>query len=499
MKIFSLVKIPKKFFGFQNSSKIQRKNFKILNNKDLNYFKTILPPESILTELESNTNSNSISLDAYNRDWSGKFKGNSKLVLKPKTSEEISKILSYCNYEKIAVNPQSGNTGLVGGSVPVHDEIILSMTKMNKIINFNKISNFLHCESGCILENLTNFLSEKGYSMPLDLGAKGSCLIGGNLSTNAGGIHFVKYNSLRSNCKGLKFVLPNGDIIDCLNSLPKNNTGYDLKQLMIGSEGTLGIITECIINTPLKSKYNDLAILSLNKFEDVIRVYEILKSELESKISAVEFFDDIVREIQYNCGRINPIREKYKFYLLIEIESNQENNKELLQNFLEKLFEKELINDAVIAQDETQKKKIWELRETINEGAKRNGITLSYDISLPLLNFYEIVEETRKRIGNLATVIGYGHIGDFNLHLNVCYNKKIMDSEFENIVDLMEPFIFDYLVSVGGSISAEHGIGLFKAKYLHKNHSFENLKMMKGIKNLIDPNGIMNPYKLFDE
>lgn len=481
-----LLKTLKKSFVFSN--KIKRKNYKILNNNDLNYFKTILPIESILTE----------SLEAYNKDWSGKFQGNSKLVLKPKTSEEISKILSYCNQEKIAVNPQSGNTGLVGGSVPVHEEIIISLTKMNKIKNFNKISNFLHCESGCVLEDLTNFLSEKGYSMPLDLGAKGSCLIGGNLATNAGGIHFVKYNSLRSNCKGLKFVLPNGDIIDCLNSLPKNNTGYDLKQLMIGSEGTLGIITECIINTPLKSKFNDLAILSLSKFDDVIKVYEKLKSELGSKISAIEFFDDYVRDIQFNCGRINPINDKSDFYLLIEIESNEENNKELLQNFLEKLLKNELINDAVIAQDETQKKKIWELRETISEGAKRNGITLSYDISLPLVNFYDIVEKTRKRIGNLGTVIGYGHIGDFNLHLNVCYNKKEIDSGFEEIVDLMEPYVFDYLVSVGGSISAEHGIGLFKARYLHKNHTEENLKMMKGIKDLIDPNGIMNPYKLFD-
>ena len=177
--------------------------------------------------------------------------------------------------------------------------------------------------------------------------------------------------------------------------------------------------------------------------------------------------------------------------------NNEENNKELLQNFLEKLFKNELINDAVIAQDETQKKKIWELRETISEGAKRNGITLSYDISLPLVNFYDIVEKTRKRIGNLGTVIGYGHIGDFNLHLNVCYNKKEIDSGFEEIVDLMEPYVFDYLVSVGGSISAEHGIGLFKARYLDKNHTEENLKMMKGIKDLIDPNGIMNPYKLF--
>jgi len=345
-------------------------------------------------------------------------------------------------------------------------------------------------------------LEEKGFEMPLDLGAKGSCLIGGNLATNAGGIHFVKHGSLRSNTKGLKFVLANGDIINCLSSLPKNNTGYDLKQLILGSEGTLGIITECILNTPTKAIFNDLALIAINGFEKIVKVYEKVKEDFPLNLSAIEFFDRKSQEIQSKCGRNNPLHNPNSYsdyYLLVEIESNEENNKYNLEAFLKKLLENELIEDALLAKDETQKRKIWEIIEMMSEGASREGLVISYDISLPIIKFAEIINLTQKRIGNLAEVIGYGHIGDYNLHLNVCYKKPVKDEGFYKIIDLLEPFIYDYLKTVNGSISAEHGIGVIKAKYLDRSHNKENIKMMKQIKILLDPNGILNPYKLFLE
>ncbi len=467
-----------------------RLNFKHIDSNDLIYFESILPQESIIKE----------DLSPYNMDWSRKFKGNSSLVLKPKTTEEVSQILKYCNENKLALVPQSGNTGLVGGSVPVHDEIILSLTKLNKIINFNPLENSLYCEAGCNLENLNNYLISKGFQMPLDLGAKGSCLIGGNIATNAGGIHFVQHGSLRSNVKGLKFVLANGEIINCLNSLPKNNTGYDIKQLLIGSEGTLGVITECIIYTPEKLAFNDLALLAINGYENIIKVYETVKENLKTKLSAIEYFDRKCQDIQAKYGRINPMQNEGKnaeYYLIVEIESDDNNNKINLENFLDQLFEKELIIDAVIAQDETQKKKIWEIRETIGEGASRGCLVISYDISLPVNKFNEIIELTRERVGSLAEVIGYGHIGDYNLHLNVRYGKNVKDEGFYKIKELLEPFIYDYLITVNGSISAEHGIGIFKSKYLDRSQSVETIEIMKNIKRLLDPNGILNPYKLF--
>ena len=422
------------------------------------------------------------------------------MVLKPKSTSEISKILKYCNTKYLGVVTQSGNTGLVGGSVPVHDEIILSLKKLDKIINFDSLSNSLHCEAGCILENLNNYLNEKGFQMPLDLGAKGSCLIGGNLATNAGGIHFVRHGSLRSNTKGIKFVLANGEIVDCLNALPKNNTGYDIKQLLIGSEGTLGVITECILNTPLKPVFNDLALLAVNGYDNIIKVYEKVKSKMALKLSAIEFFDEKAKQIQAKVGRVCPLestRAEDSYYLLVEIESNEDNNKKLLEDFIQKLLEEELIEDAVIAQTETQKKKIWEIRETIREGASRQGLVISYDISLPVSKFNEIMDLTKKRVGKLADVIGYGHIGDYNLHLNVCYKKHVKDETYYKIIELLEPFVYDYLTTVNGSISAEHGIGILKSKYLDRSQTAESIKMMKQIKNALDPNGILNPYKLF--
>lgn len=474
-----------------DNNTFKRLDFKKIDDKDLAFFRSILPSQSILTE----------SLEFYNTDWTSKFVGQSNLVLKPSTNEEVSVILKYCNDNKIAVVPQGGNTGLVGGSVPVHDEVVISLQKMNKIISFDELTGTLYCQAGCVLEDLNNFLHEKGFQMPLDLGAKGSCLIGGNLATNAGGIHFVKFGSLRSNCKGLKFIAANGEIYDCLNPLPKNNTGYDLKHLLIGSEGTLGIITECKINTPQRAKFNDLAIVALNDYKKVVKVYSKAKTELNSKLSAIEFFDKKSQEIQLKWGRENPIHpnpsDYDNFYLVIEVESNEECNKTILEDFLGQLIADDLVTDGVLAQDENQKKKIWNLRESISEAAVKEGYCLKYDVSLPVEKFQEIIDLTQQRIGSLAKVIGYGHIGDYNLHLNVCYDKFEKDDNYYKIIELLEPFIYDYLVSVEGSISAEHGVGIIKQQYLNCTQSENNIKMMKDIKKLFDPNNIMNPYKLF--
>jgi FAD/FMN-containing dehydrogenase len=464
------------------STTLERQNFKKLDEADVAHFKSIIPADDVLTS----------DLEFYNTDWLRKYKGNSSLVLRPKTTEQISKILNYCNIKKLAVVPQGGNTGLVGGSVPVFDEIILSTTKMNKIHSFDTISSTIHCEAGCVLETLNNYVEEKGYTMPLDLGAKGSCQIGGNLATNAGGIHFVKHGSLRKNCKGLKAVLADGTIIDSMNPLPKNNTGYDLKQLFIGSEGTLGIITECLLNIPAKPKFNDLLLVSCEKFEDILNIYKNIKLHLEEVIYAIEFFDNESLLIQEKHGRISPLEQKYPFYLLIETASNNPENQKILEDFISIIEPL----DGVIAQDESQKKKMWEIRETIQEGASREGIVLSYDISLPLQHFYEVVEESRKKVGDLAKVIGYGHIGDYNLHLNICYDKFECDENFHKIEKIMEPFIYDTLVKYRGSVSAEHGIGLHKVKYLDRTQNQNSIELMKLIKRTMDPNNILNPYKV---
>jgi len=235
--------------------------FNYITDKDVSIFEGILGPNAIITDEKE--------LELHNMDWTKKYKGQSKLMLKPKTTEEVSAVLKHCNDRRLAIVPQGGNTGLVGGSQPVFDEIIVNFSRMNKIIDFDESYGILSCEAGCILQDLHTYLHDKGYLMPLDLGAKGSCFIGGNLATNAGGIHFIKYNSLHANCVGLQAVLPNGTVLDNMTTLRKDNTGYDLKHLFIGSEGTLGAITKCAILCPPNPRYKHLCMVSCRSFEAV--------------------------------------------------------------------------------------------------------------------------------------------------------------------------------------------------------------------------------------
>ena len=467
------------------AQKIKRYDYSSLTEQDKSFFISTLGIQGVQSE----------GLELYNTDWTNKYKGNSKLVLKPKSTQEVSKILKYCNERRLAVVPQGGNTGLVGGSVPVFDEIVINMYRMNKIIGFDNTSNTLHTEAGCILESLNKYLEERGYVMPLDLGAKGSCHIGGNLATCAGGIHFVKYGSIRNNCKGITAVLPDGTIVDCMNPLPKNNTGYDLKQLFINSEGTLGIITEALINCHKKLNFKNLAFIGVEKFEDIIQIYIKSKNVLCDNLHAIEFIDDSCLKLSEKHGKLtSPLDKRYPFYLLIEVASNNENNYQVLEDFVGNLD----VPDGVIAHDESQTRKIWELRERQAEMAVKEGLCLKYDVSLKLEHFYKIVEDTRKRVGNLATTLGYGHIGDYNLHLNVCLPGYERNEQYHQVVDLCEPWIFDYLKNINGSISAEHGIGVLKTKYLDRTQSLENIQLMRDIKRTIDKNWIMNPYKVID-
>ncbi|CAB0029641.1 unnamed protein product [Trichogramma brassicae] len=351
----------------------------------------------------------------------------SRIVLKPKTTDEVSAIMSYCNEKRLAVCPQSGNTGLVGGSVPVFDEVVLSMKLMNRIIDTDPLAGVLVCESGCVLQTLDEHLNKHGMLMPLDLGAKGSCLIGGNVSTNAGGLRLLRYGNLHGNILGLEAcacymrgstcvsrergdirlriymcvciqVLASGKVIDCLNTLKKDNTGYHLKHLFVGSEGTLGVVTKVAIQCPSLPKAVNVAFWN-----------------------------------------------------------------------------------------------IWELRERMSESQTAEGYLFKYDISLPLEEYYSIVPAVRERLKdcNVRFVTGFGHVGDGNLHL------QINTPDFDQAVhDMLEPWVFDYTSKRRGSISAEHGIGFKKAKYLHYSKDGSAIELMRTIKATMDPNGILNPYKV---
>ncbi len=476
---------------------IKRGNYKQINHTDIEFFNKILSTKHVLSKY-NNPSLASDALDTFNIDFTHSYKGNSQTVLFPSSNEEVSEILNYCNLENIAVCPQSGNTGLVGGSNPIFDEVIIKMNRFNKIISFDKISNTLHCQSGVILNDLFTYLDKFKCIPSIDIASKGSCMIGGNISTNAGGIHFIKYGSMRKNVKGLKVVLPNGQIIDNMNPLPKNNTGYDLKQLFIGSEGTLGIITECLINCYRKATNKETYLFQFTSFDNIIKFFTNAKLYFEDSINAIELIDSQSMRLSVEKNNlIYPFHSNSGYFLLFEIvNNNDEDIKEQVEAFISN--NESLINDCLIASDETQVAQFWKYREMILDGCLKAGPLLIYDISLDVRLFDNLINLIRQFCKDEDfSVTGFGHIGDYNLHINIVDEKEKTNERLHKFKAKVEKIMFDYLKSVNGSISAEHGIGLQKIKYLNITQSDQNILLMKNIKKAIDPKGIMNPYKIF--
>ncbi len=468
--------------------------FAELTPEHIGYFKKLLGTASAVIDGVS-SDATADDLEPFNQDWMRKYRGHGKLVLKPGTTDEVSKILKYCNDNMLAVVPQGGNTGLVGGSVPVFDEIVLSTSRMNEILDFDEVSGSLVVDDGCILEIVDPFLAEKGYIFPLDLGAKGSCQIGGNVSTNAGGLRLLRYGSLHGSVLGIEAVLADGTVMDDLSKLRNNNTGYDLKQLFIGGEGTIGVITKVSVQCPQRSQAKNVAFFGIESFEQVQLAFRQAKIQLSEILSAFELMDErslrIVHDVTKNK---RPLESQYPFYCLIETSgSNADHDGEKLQSFLEDVMDKGIVADGTLAQDETQIKALWGWREGITESLGSLGPVYKYDVSIPLQELYQMVEDTRARIDAagllgdsdehpVRDVVGYGHMGDSNLHLNV--STRRYDERVEKV---LEPFVYEWIAKRQGSISAEHGLGLAKKKYIGYSRSEAMIGLMKQIKKLYDP------------
>lgn len=459
----------------------------------MQYFKNILGSEAAVIDGVSGKAGD--DLEPFNSDWMRKYRGHTQLVLKPASTEQVSHILKYCNENRLAVVPQGGNSGLVGGSVPVFDEIVINMSRMNKIRSFDETSGTLVVDGGCILEVADHFLAEKNHIFPLDLGAKGSCHIGGNVATNAGGLRLLRYGSLHGNVLGIEAVLPDGTIMNDLSKLRKNNTGYDLKQLFIGAEGTIGIITGISIVCPQRSKAVNVAFFGLESFEKVQETFRVAKRHLSEILSAFELMDaksqDLVHVV---TGKKRPLEDDHPFYCLVETSgSNPAHDYEKLETFLETVMGEAIISDGVLAQDETQKQSLWSWREGVPECLGHWGGVYKYDVSIPLPELYTLVEDTKARldaaglIGDddaspVVGVVGYGHMGDSNLHLNVPTRRY--DKQVET---LLEPFVYEWIARRKGSISAEHGLGLAKKAFIGYSRDETMIRLMKQLKDLYDP------------
>lgn len=459
----------------------------------MQHFKSILGVETAI--IDGVTKDALSDLEPFNADWMRKYKGQSKLVIKPSSTKEVSEVLKYCNDNMLAVVPQGGNSGLVGGSVPVFDEVVINMSRMKQIRSFDEISGTLVVDAGCILENVDQFLAEKNYIFPLDLGAKGSCHIGGNVATNAGGLRLLRYGSLHGNVLGMEAVLPDGTIVDDLCTLRKNNTGYDLKQLFIGAEGTIGIITGISIICPQRPKAINVAFFGLESFDKAQQAFRKAKGQLSEILSAFELMDDQSQDmVQAVTSKKKPLEGRHPFYCLVETSgSNPGHDTEKLEHFVENLMESDIVSDGVIAQDQTQIQSLWAWREGIPECLGHWGGVYKYDLSIPLPQFYSLVEDTRERLTSaglvgdddtypVVAVAGYGHMGDSNLHLNIATRRfdKVVEKE-------IEPFVYEWVSKHQGSISAEHGLGLAKKAFIGYSRSEEMIKLMKQLKNLYDP------------
>lgn len=476
--------------------------FKKITADDVKFFKDLLGSESAV--IDGVNQDASDDLAASNTDWMKKYRGQCRLVLKPESTEQVSKILKYCNDNLIAVNPQGGNTGLVGGSVPVFDEIVINLARMNKVRSFDDVSGIFVADAGVVLETADNYLAEHGHIFPLDLGAKGTCQIGGNVATNAGGLRLLRYGSLHGNVLGLEAVLPDGTIVDDLSKLRKNNTGYDLKQLFIGAEGTIGIVTAISILCPQRSPAVNVAFFGLKSYEQVMQAFKEAKKSLQEILSAFELMDAQSLNLYSRAtGKSLPLEGDYPFYCLVETSgSNTEHDSAKLNDFLEHVMGEEIVADGVVAENETQLQNLWACREGISEASQHWGGVYKYDLSIPLPHLYDLVAECRERFqhnGLMSTtdetkpvldVVGYGHMGDQNVHLNVATRRY--DKEVEKA---LEPWVYEWVQKHNGSISAEHGLGLAKKEFVGYSRSENMLNLMRQVKGLYDPKGIMNPYK----
>ncbi|XP_021704452.1 D-2-hydroxyglutarate dehydrogenase, mitochondrial isoform X2 [Aedes aegypti] len=470
----------------KDNFQIKRGSYATVGDADIKHFENILPNgNQILLGLDETA--------GYNRDYFNYVLGLGEVVLRPRTTAQVSAILQHCNRRKLAVSVYGGNTGVCGGSIPVFDEIVLSMELMNGIESIDEYSGVLQCEAGCILGVLEEKLSQKGLIMPLDLGSKNSCHIGGNVATNAGGIRLMRYGNLQGSVLGLEAVKADGTVLDLMSRFRKDNTGYHLKNIFIGSEGTLGVMTRVAIACPPAPTTQNVLFLGVQNYESVLKTFIECKKRLGEILTSCELIDkDALQCCIEHLKRSSPI-EEYPFYMLIETTGrNVEHDEQKVNDFLKQVLSSGIVADGVVANEPSKVKDLWQLRERIPDGTFSNNFCLTYDLSLPLGNFYDIVPAMKTRVGHLVKVVcGFGHIGDSNIHLNIAGDE--LTPEIRQLVD---PYVYEFTSKLRGSVSAEHGIGLLKPKYLKYSKTNESIRLMQQIKAFMDPNGILNPYKV---
>lgn len=436
---------------------------------------------------EQITNSNS-DLSFYGQDSLSKFTASPSLILFPKTTKEVQKIIQIANKENIKLVPSGGRTGYSGGATATNKEVIVSLSKMNQIIDFDPDNLSIKTQAGVITDKIQEIVNKEDLFLPIDLASSGSSQIGGNIATNAGGGKVIRYGKIGNWVQGLTAVTASGEIINLDSSVKKEQLGFDLKKLLIGSEGTLAIITE--VTMKLSTQITNFQTLLLaGELEDLTKAFTKIYKNYPSLSSAEYFTSFCLKKVCNHLDIKNPFSNNYNDYLLIEIEDQNLNFD--LSNILESLAEESLVKDAIIASNENQRKSLWAYRENISETLKHEA-PHKQDISIPISKVNAFITQLKNlTTGKLPGVELYcfGHLGDGNLHLN--YLNYSDSKEIDELV-------FSLILEFNGSLSAEHGIGLLKKEALKQQLSEEEIQLMKQIKQVFDPNNILNPGKIFD-
>lgn len=452
--------------------------------------KTLVEAGKVLTDADS--------LNAYGKDWTKQFEPAPLAIVFPKSIEQVQAIVRWANERKVALVPSGGRTGLSAAAVAAHGEVVVSFDYMNQILAFNEVDRTVVCQPGVVTAALQQFARDKGLYYPVDFASAGSSQIGGNIGTNAGGIKVIRYGMTRNWVAGLKVVTGKGELLELNHDLIKNATGYDLRQLFIGAEGTLGFVVEATMRLDRAPSNLTAMVLGVPDMDAIMPVLHAFQERID--LTAFEFFSDKALAKVLARGDVPaPFETECPFYALLEFEAATEASAEQALATFEHCVEQGWVLDGVMSQSEQQLQNLWKLREYISETIS-HWTPYKNDVSVTVGKVPAFLKEIDAIVGEHYPdfeIVWFGHIGDGNLHLNILKPEAMAKEEFFAKCATVNKWVFETVQKYNGSISAEHGVGMTKRDYLGYSRSPEEIAVMKAIKAVFDPNGIMNPGKIF--
>lgn len=464
-------------------------------------------PEAFLSEIAKGFPKDFLTQEAselqtFGRDWTKVFAPNPSAIAFPRTTDEVSRFLKLCSRNKIAVVPSGGRTGLAAGAVAAHGEVVLSLSKMTRMDVVDTLAHTVRVQAGAVTEAVHKHCEPHGLTWPVDFASKGSSQVGGNIATNAGGVKVIRYGLTRQWVLGLQVVTMDGTVLELNGALEKNNTGLDLRQLFIGSEGTLGVITEATLKLSRLPGQLDVFFFAVPDIAGVLKLFH------EARRAPFELmaFETLTQECLEAVTKVrslkSPFAERHSNYVLMEVERpSSPDSQAVLDQWLAGLFEKGLVLDGTLAQSPREARDLWSLREGISESISHLGVPHKNDISLPIAALEpfiaEMTELFKKRHGQFRVFL-FGHIGDGNLHVNSLKPADMPMDQFLKACHSVDDELFALVQKYKGSISAEHGIGLLKKDALHFTRTPEEIALLRGVKKTLDPSNLLNPGKIFD-